>query len=1003
MSGETKPESCLLAPMEVEALAVGTPGGRWTDLHPDFSLLYQGKILGSQVTPALFRSQAPKNPPAAQGRSKAPLRWWEQPGIHLHWTLPEALTRGRQRPSSGDRPLEAPEFPLIPNRWMVQRIWRKQPGNEVSVKAWVVESDYLHGISSDSTKIDAVPFPRLDGPALFDFAGKAFEYGSWTEQQREYRIPVTALGFGDPAFAAYYPDCRTLLGLYDPLTDVENETRLTYLVTGWYSDPAKDILRSFTPSELQWACSADANALPSRTLCHGTIYNIQWKSRGFTYNPSIPKADSKSIRVSVGNNTTEAVAALLSEELANPNVEPLLAAFEEDQLARTSDLLELGSLLHERRFGALSGGIEFTVQKKQSDGDQSSAAGVTLPEALEELLMQLNAAEREFERRLRQFDGLRWELYATWCKWARLYTDSQKEPAALSAKLNTLKRQVADESTAIASLKQSRDRSEQTLRDTVGRQFADLEVASSPAASFWLANDPVVLVSAPGLLPSRAKRTSLKPEEEQLPCRISGQELSGFTVDIPGGETGIQLQGSGVFRIAGDPFPGGGAKVPAGVTDRLLYEALLLDPFHAGAIAEQAYVQAKLQARPEMDQLIEQIKKAQRAATTRPATPRPMGSLPSPAALTDWERNPWRPLFLEWRVAWYPSAATVPDALKDWTLPAEESDYRWKGAAPNLSNASIYEGCSILNPYAVRNLQSRLSKYNEDRHDPDLARVVARLDQMPVLGQALGGFTDALIQRDQCLQIAPINPAIFAGKDESRRDGIMDLIDGANSVSPIFDPQSKSARPFLPVRAGHMKVLALSIVDAFGQTLDIETINVPIRAASLRTDGQNTGPLLQFPPRIAQPLRLRFDWTATANPAGTYPVKSPVCGWVIHNHLDKNLSIYDASGAPWGALQRILRVSAGGGTGGTANKDDKAFFWTPMPGTGNQPESIVNPHLRNFVRFVHALGADAGAAFWNLLDEALARTDPGQPEDDPMLSLLLGRPLRWCARRSAWS
>jgi hypothetical protein len=30
---------------------------------------------------------------------------------------------------------------------------------------------------------------------------------------------------------------------------------------------------------------------------------------------------------------------------------------------------------------------------------------------------------------------------------------------------------------------------------------------------------------------------------------------------------------------------------------------------------------------------------------------------------------------------------------------------------------------------------------------------------------------------------------------------------------------------------------------------------------------------------------------------------------------------------------------------------------------------------------------------WNLLDEALARTDPGEPEDDPLLALLLGRPL----------
>jgi hypothetical protein len=64
-----------------------------------------------------------------------------------------------------------------------------------------------------------------------------------------------------------------------------------------------------------------------------------------------------------------------------------------------------------------------------------------------------------------------------------------------------------------------------------------------------------------------------------------------------------------------------------------------------------------------------------------------------------------------------------------------------------------------------------------------------------------------------------------------------------------------------------------------------------------------------------------------------------------------------------------------------------------MPGTTNQPDAILNPHLKHFVQFLSAMNADTGTAFWNLLDAALDRTDPGEPEDDPLLSLLLGRPL----------
>lgn len=978
MSNVSTPENYLLVPIDVEALVVGAQVGQWTDLHPDFSRLYEGKVLGSQLAPALFTPQ-PEGLPS---------------GIHLHWALPDALTHGRQRrPASPQVPLEAPEFPLIPNRWMVQRIARKPQTTEVVVKAWVVESDYLYDTNGETPE-NAVTFPRLDAQALFDFVGKSFDYASWAERQPAYRLPLTAIGYGDPAFAAYYPACKSLLGFHDPLSDIDEETSFAYVVAGWYSDPAQDILRRFTMKELKWASSSTVDSPPIQLFCHGTIYNVQWKNRTTRYTSAAPDVDDKNYQIALGNTTTEALAALLAQELDNPKIEPLLAAFQEDQLAQNAELIELGFTLHQQRFGSLAGGCEYTIQKKQAKTDQSlSATDVTLPESLQQLLAELNALERDLERRQREWDGYRWELYAMWQKWAGQYSRTREEPTEITGKINALKQLVSGQAQQLDALKRRRDTAEQAVRDMVQQQFADLEFVTSLAAPFWHSNDPVLLIKGPGLFPSeRHGQDGRYSKQDELHCRVTGQELSGLTVDIPNGQAGVLVDAAEVFRVAGNPFAGGGA-VPKGITDRLLFEALLLDPGNADAIAEQAYVKAQLQTRPEKDKLTAEIKRLQRpsasatAPTAAEASPRYRGTLPSPIALRDWERNPWLPLFLEWRIAWYPSYTNPANALDQWQLGAEEVDFHWTGGSPNLADSQVYAGYTILTPHAIAHFKERLHKYSQENPDRDLSSVITYLDLMPVLGQALGGLNDAFIMRDQCLQIAPINPAIFAGKNESQRDPIIELVRGATFASP--DPDKR----FLPFRAGHMKVLAVSVVDAFGQMLQLRNVDRPVRAASLRTEGQIAEPLLQFTPRFAQSLRLRFEWSPTLNPSGTYPVDHPVCGWVIPNHLDKSLTFYDGRGTPLGALQKILRTTAAGGTGGAPRTGDKAFFWVPMPGTTQQPDAILNPHLKHFVQFLGAMDADTGTAFWNLLDEALARTDPGEPEDDPLLSLLLGRPL----------
>src|SRR5262249_52356218 len=158
---------------------------------------------------------------------------------------------------------------------------------------------------------------------------------------------------------------------------------------------------------------------------------VQWKGRAETYDLAVPHVDDKNFQFAVGNTTTEALAALLADRLRNPAVEPLLEAFSEDQLAQNADLTELESTLHAQRFGSVAGGQEFATQKKSATSDQTaSGTDVTLPDDLERALVALNGLQRDFERKQRQFDSSRWELYAAWHKRAQEYTKpARKEPA----------------------------------------------------------------------------------------------------------------------------------------------------------------------------------------------------------------------------------------------------------------------------------------------------------------------------------------------------------------------------------------------------------------------------------------------------------------------------------------------------------------------------------------------------------------------------------------------
>jgi hypothetical protein len=318
----------LLVPIHIDALLVGALKPekamfQWTDLAPDFwKLKTTSYSFGSDLYDVFAEAPDPK------------------PGIHLHFRLPRALTHGRQEAA------QDLSFPAIPNRWLVQR-FVGEPG-AYKYKAWLIRSDA-------DAKGDA---SAIAWPTFYEGQGKALEVervGKWdkmtldelplNEQDEPARVALTAVGPGHPAFAAYYPACRSVLGFHDPLEGVGDGVRLSYLVTGWYSASADDPLRelerwrdgmarllaaaepdakmskytiaylknfldsfrkkqpkdspsldaqqSALYSELTrawleqhyWNCEDldKAKVLPSRILCHGLVAGIDWQGNDRNY------------------------------------------------------------------------------------------------------------------------------------------------------------------------------------------------------------------------------------------------------------------------------------------------------------------------------------------------------------------------------------------------------------------------------------------------------------------------------------------------------------------------------------------------------------------------------------------------------------------------------------------------------------------------------------------------------------------------------------------------
>ncbi|MEE8059518.1 MAG: hypothetical protein V3T17_17035 [Pseudomonadales bacterium] len=341
-------------------------------------------------------------------------------GMHLHWSLPDGLTKGAAGGTAED-------YPSVPNRWLITR---KKSGT--LDQQWIVESDYLHPEGEENSYV-SIAYP-IDTPSgqPFRYLGRQLDYVGWQEDTTVERLSrLTAIGYGEPAFAAFYPDCHSVFGCFDAaITEQSELTDLSYQLIGWYSDQNqdpliqlindhtgadKDTLEQLIKDQFGWNLAIDTDKLPQGMSCYADL-------------AFIPNADinndkkDQAATVSVGNTGTEALSAYMADRLNPTNTIQLEEQLENLalQTGLQSKQLDLGPRFkearHEKEFKAEKGGSLWEI-KPANDNTNNSPAQIILSAGMAATLDELNIGQQQLDKEKEQRQHKKHLLFADWYKY----------------------------------------------------------------------------------------------------------------------------------------------------------------------------------------------------------------------------------------------------------------------------------------------------------------------------------------------------------------------------------------------------------------------------------------------------------------------------------------------------------------------------------------------------------------------------------------------------------
>ncbi len=936
-----EPRWTAVTKLDVDARVIGT----WDeDLVRDVRLLVpvdvQALVVGPGGGEPMVRLGSPLDAPDGKGAGfPAPFDGGAKrpPGVHLHWAMPDALVRGELATGTGSNRLS---LPALPDRWVVLRLLTPVGATQVAVRGWVLEAD--RAVAVDLAEWPAASATATPSGAPLDKAA------------------LTGTAGGAPTWAATYDSVLDRFAMHDPLDDVATLAPggvsgdcATYVVAGWWSDPALDPLdaasnqgsmdallhglgwsavapwvdapadqrardevsrlrtsvslrsaRRFRTTEgteppatphiaadairplttavrsglLEGAAAAYVTTpwWPHASLLHGAVYGVPLGTDPGAEVDNRPAPEA--VRVALGGHDDDVIGALTSagfgpaDDDARRDTERLLGAFTAQvlrDLGSPNGAAAVEEHEHGIAFGSVPGGFR---------GEDRFLAGSA-------------QAERKVGRSAR----------ATASKRGRGLAEGAETEIRADQQVR-LSRMFVDRRELIRSTE---------VRSVVSAQSGaaepagtDPRVVARPAPRFHFPLDPLVAVQG-GRRSLRHGHDGRASTDGLLWCRWPHQavrELKGL------------LDGDDVL-----PSLGNGSVPPEVLT--VAQEAVLHSPYQRRWVADAAAARSGLPAgavsrRLDAEAGLRFGKRAVYDGSTSVLVGDDdrlregpdvadqllrhslfVGVEPSPIGVTAWSQ-PWVPLWLEWEA----ETALAP-TLRGWDLDTVDLE-PVDGAAPALA-AATHTGRTLLTVGAARTLASAVRRFlaaedalekstggtGEVAQDVEdaLSTLAGAVEQLDLLTATMDGLRQQLLGLDGA----------------TMTDGLV----RTRGADGSFVPPAPVGAP-LPVMAGTVRLTKARLLDAFGRTLDlpgVATAAVPVRDEVAGSPG-----VLQVRPRLPRPARWMFRLVDAAggaepqeaaidqvDPSGTV---SPVAGFLLPDHLDESLEVFDAAGQPVGEL-----------------------------------------------------------------------------------------------------
>jgi len=370
----------------------------------------------------------------------------------------------------------------------------------------------------------------------------------------------------------------------------------------------------------------------------------------------------------------------------------------------------------------------------------------------------------------------------------------------------------------------------------------------------------------------------------------------------------------------------------------------------------------------------------------------------SPVAITSWSQ-PWAPLWLEWEVE-----IRSTTRLDGWKL--SQVDFEpIPTVVPPAIPPQTFRGRCPLHTGTARTLAAAIEEWlkAEEQRDKNntgevddatataLQQIVGGIGYLDILTGSLDGLSVQLLG-------LPVDPFGVL----TTRAG-----DSLKPPAPIDVPQL--------LVAGDLRLKRARLVDAFGRTLDLPVNKLHVVA---RDEEAGAPPALVMRPRIQRPARWLFrlvdpslpDITPGASDTGgpaeanvdqIDPAKmiNPVSGFLLPDHIDESLEVFDTAGSPLGQL---MHEPFGGGVA-----------WEIAPGRSGPADAGPGFDLDQKQRILGLMsagmvaadararggkpagpdGESALSAFLRAIDTTLWTVDTFAPLGNEHIAGLVGRPV----------